>query len=106
MREFVDVEELLNKNLLAELPVQYFDGTPVKGQTVKVYDEKLKAAIEKCTKYNIENKQLLAKWEVCEYDGLMYVVCSNCKMLPRSNHMSAYCPNCGTRMRGIKACQS
>ena len=51
MREFVDVEELLNKNLLAELPVQYFDGLLVKGQT-KVYDEKTETAIEKCTKYN------------------------------------------------------
>ena len=56
MREFVDVEELLDKNLLAEVPVYYFDGSPVKGQTVKIKDQKLEAAIEKCTKYYIEDK--------------------------------------------------
>ena len=61
MREFVEVEELLDKNLLAEVPVYYFNGTPVKGQTVKIKDQKLEAAIEKCTKYNIEQNALVAK---------------------------------------------
>ena len=106
MREFVDVEELLDKNLLAEVPVYYFDGTPVKGQTVKIKDQKLEAAIEKCTKYNIEDKQLWGKWQVCEEDGLMYVVCSNCKKTPHGNHMSLYCPNCGIRTRGVDSCRS
>ena len=101
MREFVEVEELLDKNLLAEVPVYYFDGTPVKGHTVKIKDQKLEAAIGKCTKYNIEQNALVAKWEVCDEDGLMYVVCSNCKKSPHGNHMSLFCPHCGMRMRGM-----
>ena len=99
--EFVSVEELLDKNLLAELPTYHYDGTPT-GTVVKVRDGRLEEAVSKCNKYLLERGKIVGTWKVNEDEnGLMYVTCSLCGKIPNANHISQYCPNCGGKMKGV-----
>ena len=98
--DFVSVEELLDKNLLAEIPIIFSDGT-LSDKTIKVRDQRLEEAVSKCNKYQLECGKIVGTWKVHEDEnGLMYITCSLCGKIPNANHISQYCPNCGGKMKG------
>lgn len=99
--ELIGVEELLNNNLLAEIPICDSDGTPIAGKTIKVKDQRLIDAVEKCKKYEVNDNKLIGTWQIGENgSGLCFATCSVCGCVPKSNNVSRFCPDCGCRMQG------